>query len=155
MKAPAPGDAPGKASNVPLPTFGGGPTRNMVNLAAKGVCDDPDPAGDGLAWKAELGSRAYGGPTIHDGRIFVGTNNDRPRNKRDVSKVGGDEEAIDKGVLMCFDTKGQFLWQAVHKKLESRAGERLAAGGRVQHARRWTATGCTTSPTAARWCAPA
>ncbi len=119
-KAPAPGDPPSKkASGEPLPMFGGSVERNMVNMAAKGITDNPDPAGDALTWKAQLGSRAYGGPTIADGRIFVGTNNDNPRNKRDVAKVGGEDEPIDKGVLMCFNTKGEFQWQAIHKKLES------------------------------------
>jgi outer membrane protein assembly factor BamB len=49
----------------------------------------------------------------------VGTNNARPRNKRDVDKAG---DPLDRGVLMCFDEKtGKFLWQAVHDKLESGA----------------------------------
>ena len=32
-----------------------------------------------LKWKAKLGGYAYGGPVIAGGRIFVGTNNNRPR----------------------------------------------------------------------------
>lgn len=121
-KAQPPGGETGKPeakAKEPLPMFGGGPDRNMVNLAATGITDDPDPKGGNLLWKVDLGSRAYGGPTVAGGKVFVGTNNDRPRNKRDINKVGEDEEPIDKGVLMCFDTDGKFLWQAVHKKLEA------------------------------------
>lgn len=122
-KAAPPGGETGKENGKgkePLPMFGGGADRNMANLAAKGIPDEPDPKGANLLWKADLGSRAYGGPTISGGKVFVGTNNDRPRNKRDVNKVGEDEEPIDKGILMCFEEKtGTFLWQAVHKKLES------------------------------------
>src|SRR4029077_7483832 len=45
------------------------------------------------------------------GRIFVGTNNNNPRDK----KIHGD-----KGVLMCFrESAGKFLWQAVFDKLEA------------------------------------
>src|SRR5207237_8649170 len=102
-------------------TFGGTPERNMVNRTDKGVTDKPDPEGPGLKWKAELGSRAYGGPVIAGGKVFVGTNNERPRNPRDERKSpDGDVEPIDKGILMCFDEKtGGLLWQAVHDKLPS------------------------------------
>src|ERR1700677_1337645 len=67
------------------PMFGGGPTRNMVNLTAKGLPEewDPDPKKPvNILWTADLGSRAYGGPTIADGKIFVGTNNQLVRNKK-------------------------------------------------------------------------
>ena len=52
-------------------------------------------------------------------KVFVGTNNERPRNMRDTKKNSeGDVEPIDKGILMCFDeATGKFLWQAVHDKL--------------------------------------
>ena len=79
--------------------------------------------GKNILWKAKLGSRAYGGPTIANGRIFCGTNNENPRNKRDRGKPTDDHPegpAIDKGVVMCFEEKnGSFLWQAIHDKLGS------------------------------------
>lgn len=105
----------------PLPMFGGGPTRNMVNLAATGVPEKPEPDGEAMLWKADLGSRAYGGPTVGNGKILCGTNNERPRNpKRDAMKnADGEMEPVDRGVLMCFDTDGKFQWQAVFNKLES------------------------------------
>jgi len=122
--------------------FGGTPARNMVNLRDKNIpsipldimkeVDDPknkdklievlDRKADGtVVWKADLGSKSYGGPTIAGGRVYVGTNNQRPRNDRDVTRnKAGEVEPIDRGVVMCFDEKtGKFLWQAVHNKLES------------------------------------
>lgn len=103
--------------------FGGTRERNMVNLVDQGLKfptefhpDDEAWVKEWIVWKADLGSRAYGGPVIAGGKVFVGTNNDQPRNKRDVK---GDEP-IDKGVIYCFDEKtGRFLWQAVHDKLPS------------------------------------
>lgn len=100
--------------------FGGTPGRNMVNLIDKGVPEKFSPEDEGsLKWKAELGSRAYGGPIIANGKVLVGTNNEKPRNPRDAKKnADGDVEPLDKGVLMCFDEKtGKLLWQAVYDKL--------------------------------------
>jgi outer membrane protein assembly factor BamB len=46
---------------------------------------------------------------IADGKVFVGTNNDNPRNE---------EITGDKGVLLCLrESDGSFLWQAVTDKL--------------------------------------
>lgn len=107
---------------APAPVmFGHDVTRNMVNLKATGIPDKPEMDGPHQLWKADLGSRAYGGPTISGGKVFVGTNNERPRNPRDsVKNADGDVEPIDRGVLMCFEqATGKFLWQAVHDKLES------------------------------------
>lgn len=99
------------------PMFGGSLERNMANLKAKNVPDKIEPDGAGVLWTAKLGNLAYGGPTVGGGRVYVGTNNANPRNKRDQDKSG---EFIDKGILMCFDEKsGKFLWQAVHDKLPS------------------------------------
>jgi outer membrane protein assembly factor BamB len=116
--AAAPAPVPGSKGGSDQPMFGGTPARNMVNLTDKGITDKPDPEGPALKWKAELGSRAYGGPVIAGGKVFVGTNNERPRNPRDARKTpDGEVEPIDKGILMCFDEKtGEFLWQAVHDK---------------------------------------
>jgi outer membrane protein assembly factor BamB len=123
---PAKPDGGAKAGKSDLSSFGGGPSRNMVNLTDKGI---PHEVGEGdehklneklLKWKADLGSRAYGGPIIAGGKVFVGTNNGKPRNPRDEKKTGEDVEPLDKGVLMCFDEKtGAFLWQAVNDKLPS------------------------------------
>src|ERR1700691_409471 len=49
----------GKSDHV---MFGGTPGRNMVNLIDKNIPGAFDPEKD-AKWRAQLGSRAYGGPT--------------------------------------------------------------------------------------------
>jgi outer membrane protein assembly factor BamB len=57
----------------------------------------------------KLGSQSYGNTTVANGKIFVGTNNDSPRDKKHPG---------DRSILMCFDEKtGEFLWQLVVPKL--------------------------------------
>jgi outer membrane protein assembly factor BamB len=94
------------------PMFGGDLSRNFVNLKEKGIASDwsfTQGAEKNILWSAEVGDKAYGGPIVAGGRIYVGTNNGNPRDK----SIEGD-----KGVLMCFDeATGKFLWQAVHDKL--------------------------------------
>ncbi len=131
------GDPPTSGKSA-VAMFGGTVARNMVNLTDKNIpgkfeAEDKEV----LLWKADLGSKAYGGPTVAGGRIYVGTNNQRPRNDRDVHRAkDGAIEPVDKGVLMCFDEKtGKFLWQAVHDKLES---------GRVND---WPEEGVCATPT--------
>lgn len=118
--APSAGDT--KAGPSDHTMFGGATDRNMVNKIDTGVPEKIDLEGGGkVLWKAQLGSRAYGGPIISGGKIVVGTNNEVPRNQRDTVKLkNGDVEPIDRGIVMCFDEKtGKFLWQAVHDKLIS------------------------------------
>ncbi len=122
------------------PQWGGNPTRNMYNPTAKGVPatfepgknfpgkEEIDPATTkGLRWVAKLGSQSFGTPTVSGGRVFVGTNNEAPRDP----KFKGD-----KNCLYCFDEKtGKFLWQLATPKLES---------GKVND---WEYVGMTCSPT--------
>ena len=62
-----------------------------------------------VKWAAKIGSQSYGTPTIADGKILIGTNNESPR---DAQHEG------DRGIIMCFDEKkGDFLWQLVIPKL--------------------------------------
>jgi outer membrane protein assembly factor BamB len=93
--------------------YGGTPQRNMVNLRDKNIPTEwkvKDPTKN-VKWTAQLGNISYGGPTVAGGKVFVGTNNENPRNP----KIKGDM-----GILMCFDAKdGKFLWQAIHEKLEN------------------------------------
>lgn len=97
--------------------FGGTPSRNFVNPDAKGLpvkwdVDD----GTNVLWAADLGSKAYGGPVVADGRVFVGTNNQKPRDPKWVK----DGKPIDLGIVMSFAQKdGKFLWQQVFTKLPS------------------------------------
>ncbi|MFM7152364.1 MAG: PQQ-binding-like beta-propeller repeat protein [Gemmataceae bacterium] len=94
--------------------WGGTVQRNLVNTLEKNIAREWD-ASPGkeknVLWSINLGSKAYGGPTIGNGRIFIGTNNNRPRDK----DVKGD-----KGIVMCFrESTGEFLWQLVHDKLDA------------------------------------
>jgi outer membrane protein assembly factor BamB len=105
-------DAKPDPSSVAM--FGGTPSRNLVNLIDKNILDDfavrPKGKEKNVKWVAALGSKAYGGPVITGGRIFIGTNNGQPRDK----SIKGD-----KGVMMCFrESDGKFLWQIVHDKLD-------------------------------------
>lgn len=121
------------------PMWGGSPARNMVADAA-GLPVDVNagkPAGDteeidmattrNVRWAAKLGSQSYGTPTVAGGRVFVGTNNESPR---DPKQKG------DRGVLMCFREKdGAFLWQLLVPKL---------GAGKVSD---WEFVGLCSSPT--------
>jgi outer membrane protein assembly factor BamB len=93
------------------PMWGGTAQRNMTSTA-RGLPDAWDVrAGTNIRWKAQLGSTSNGNPVVADGKVFVGTNNESPRNPA----ITGD-----KGVLMCFlESDGRFLWQAVTDKLDS------------------------------------
>ena len=130
--------------------FGGTPSRNMVNLIDKGVSEKIDPEGGALLWKAEVGDRSYGGPVIAGGKVFVGTNNAFPRNKRDVKKDG---EPIDCGILLCLEEKtGNLLWQAVHPNLPPGHSQRHQPyEATFAPLPRWRATASFTSAIDARW----
>jgi len=105
------------------PLFGGTLARNMVNTVEKNIPAEwalevkdrktgkvAKPAKN-IKWAAALGSKSYGGPTIVNGKIYVGTNNEAPRDPKIKD---------DKGIMMCFrESDGQFLWQIVHDKLPS------------------------------------
>ncbi|MCS7045668.1 MAG: PQQ-binding-like beta-propeller repeat protein [Gemmataceae bacterium] len=106
--------------------FGGDATRNFVNPRAKGLpvnwtdWDEEKTKGTlrpaNIKWAVDLGSRSYGGPVVAGGKVFVGTNNQKPRDPKWVK----DGKPIDLGVLMCFSEKdGTFLWQRVYPKLSA------------------------------------
>ncbi len=60
-------------------------------------------------WVAKLGSQTYGAPIIADGKVYIGTNNESPRNGAHIG---------DRGIVMCFEEKtGKFLWQLVSPKM--------------------------------------
>src|SRR5262249_14590390 len=87
-------------------TLGGGPSRNMVNLVDKNAPTSwvvvEGKKQENVKWVANLGKLTYGGPTVYGGRVFVGTNNQEPRDP----KIPASEA---KAVLMCFDAKdGKF-----------------------------------------------
>jgi outer membrane protein assembly factor BamB len=116
--APTPNPAYAQGNSTDWTMYGGTLSRNMVNTTVSGVPDKWDvKKKTNILWSADLGSKSYGGPIVAGGRIFVGTNNQKPRNPKDVDDKGA---PIDLGVLMCFDEKsGEFKWQATFKKLEA------------------------------------
>ena len=91
------------------PMWGGTPDRNMVSTQ-KGLPTTWDiKAKKNVKWVAELGSQTYGNPVVANGYVYVGTNNEAPRDPN----VKGD-----KGIVMAFrESDGEFMWQAVHDKL--------------------------------------
>jgi outer membrane protein assembly factor BamB len=113
---------PGRAQDWPC--WGGSdPGRNMYSPATrlpdhftpgslkKGTEEIDITTTKGVKWVAKLGSQAYGNVVVAGGRVFVGTNNEYPR---DPQQQG------DRSILMCFDEKtGEFLWQLVVPKLAS------------------------------------
>jgi outer membrane protein assembly factor BamB len=123
------GAAKAEAGKRSWPLWGGSVQRNLVNLVEQNIATDWSVAKGkekNIKWSQPLGSKAYGGPIIAGGKIFIGTNNQRPRNKA----VHGD-----KGILMCFrESDGTFLWQAIHDKLPA---------GRVND---WPEEGICSSP---------
>ncbi|NNM28180.1 MAG: PQQ-binding-like beta-propeller repeat protein, partial [Akkermansiaceae bacterium] len=103
------------------PEWGGGPAKNMVSgetgLPVEfssgellGDSNDIDPGtAKNCRWVVTLGSESYGTPTIAEGLVLVGTNNESPRNKGILG---------DRGILMAFDEKtGAFRWQLAVPKL--------------------------------------
>ncbi len=122
------------------PRWGGNdPGRNMYSSMTglpdhfnpgqmKPGTDEIDPATTrNVRWVAQLGSQAYGNVVVAGGRVFIGTNNEHPR---DPQHQG------DRSILLCFDEKtGEFLWQLVVPKL---------ASGKVND---WENLGLLSSPT--------
>jgi outer membrane protein assembly factor BamB len=121
------------------PRWGGNdPGRNMYSPAAglpdhfdvgkfkKGSEEVDLSTTKNVKWAAQLGSQAFGNVVVSGGKVFVGTNNENPR---DPQHTG------DRSILMCFDEKtGEFLWQLVVPKL---------AAGKVND---WEGLGLLSSP---------
>jgi outer membrane protein assembly factor BamB len=126
------------------PQWGGKPERNMYS-PARGLPDHftrGKPAEvkfkpgteeidatnlENFRWAVKIGSQSYGNVTVAQGRVFIGTNNENPRDPRHQG---------DRSILMCFDEKtGEFLWQLVVPKL---------ASGKVND---WESLGLLSSPT--------
>lgn len=99
------------AAAADQPQWGQAWSRNMVS-AEKGLPESFDPAtGRNIKWTARLGTDSYATPIVAGGRVYIGTNNENPRDPNHTA---------DSGVLMCFDeATGQFLWQLVVPKREA------------------------------------
>ncbi len=103
------------------PQWGGDGHNNMVSDATgiplelepgdkkKGTEEIDMATTKNVKWVAKIGSQSYGTPTIAEGKVLIGTNNEAPR---DENHVG------DRGIVMCFnEADGEFLWQMVIPKL--------------------------------------
>jgi outer membrane protein assembly factor BamB len=103
------GETKGKATHD-WPMFGGGPSRNMVNLVEKNPPSEGGVEKDKLInvrWSQATGNRGYGAPVVAGGRVFVSTNNKQPRDKNVKGK---------KAIIMAFSEKdGKFLYQIAHE----------------------------------------
>lgn len=90
------------------PQWGSAWERNMVSdevhLPSKFNLD----SGRHVKWMAELGTESHSTPVVSGGKVFIGTNNGRPKNA---------DHQGDRGVLICFDEEtGAFLWQLIVPK---------------------------------------
>jgi outer membrane protein assembly factor BamB len=117
---------PDKARNMYSPEKGL-PDRFEPGKFKKGTDDVDMATTKNVKWVAKLGSQSYGNVTVAGGKVFIGTNNDSPRDP----KVQGD-----RSILLCLDEKtGELLWQLVVPKL---------ASGKVND---WENLGLLSSPT--------
>ncbi|MBN2506245.1 MAG: PQQ-binding-like beta-propeller repeat protein [Verrucomicrobia bacterium] len=84
-------------------------------------------SGRNTRWIVKLGTQSYGNCTVSGGRVFVGTNNDHPRDPR---------HSGDRSILLCLDeATGELVWQLVIPK---------RASGQVND---WEYLGLLSSPT--------
>ncbi|HYE32213.1 MAG TPA: PQQ-binding-like beta-propeller repeat protein [Methylomirabilota bacterium] len=111
------------ATAADWPQWGGANHRNMFS-PEKGLPDKVEPGKfkqgteevdlsttKNVKWVAKLGSQSYGNASISNGKVFVGTNNDTPRDKR---------HSGDRSIMMVFEEQtGKFLWHLVIPKLPS------------------------------------
>lgn len=102
--------AASRARAADWPMYGGSSQRNMANLVEKNIATEwsvEEGKQKNIKWSAELGTYAYGGPVIARGKVYIGTNNAKPRDPKMTGK--------NKAVLMAFnEADGKFLWQIVH-----------------------------------------
>jgi outer membrane protein assembly factor BamB len=115
----------GAARGGDWPQWGGTDVKNMMSVE-KGLPDlfepgEKSPQGLGIdmattrnvSWVVRLGSQTYGNPTISNGRVFVGTNDDFLDDPRLQPGRGG--------LIKCFDeASGKLLWQLVIPRFETK-----------------------------------
>jgi hypothetical protein len=96
------------------------------------------PSSTGILWKIPLGSETHSSPVVSDGRLFIGTNNEHPRDPR---------HSGDRGVLLALDAAGPSTfkadpgladqWQLLFQTLDGPAN--AATGGGLISDTRWAA----------------
>lgn len=93
------------------PQWGGSSYRNNVADGKNVPIKWDASTGENIRWSMPLGSSAYGGVVVANGKVFAGTNND-------VGYIARYPNSIDLGVLLCFSEQdGSFLWQHSNPKL--------------------------------------
>ena len=110
-----------KSKGSDWPMWGRTPDRNMIGEAKNlpvnvepgdyfsGTDDIDLSTTENVLWVAKLGSQAYGNVTVAGGKVFAGTNNESPRDRKQLG---------DRGVLMAFnEDTGEFEWQLLIPKL--------------------------------------
>jgi outer membrane protein assembly factor BamB len=110
------------------PMFGRDKTRNSVSPEKNPPIEWDVKTGKNIKWKAKIGSYTFATPVVANGLVWIGTNNDNPRepNHSNLVEPGG--------VLMCLRASdGKFLYQHASPQ---RKGPTF----------RWAYNGITSSP---------
>ncbi len=90
------------------PQFGAAWSRNMVSPERNLPATFDPQSGQNIKWVAKLGTQTHSTPVIANGRVYIGTNNEEPRDPKHQG---------DRGVFMCFnEANGELLWQLVVPK---------------------------------------
>ena len=95
------------------PQWGEAWSRNMVSQE-KALPESFDPkTGRNIKWLAKLGTQTHSTPVLAGGHVYIGTNNEEPRDPKHKG---------DRGVFLCLDEKtGALAWQLVVPKREEDA----------------------------------
>jgi outer membrane protein assembly factor BamB len=95
------------------PMWGHDETHNMVSREKSPPTEWDRTSGRNIRWVADLGNRCCASPIVADGFVWIGTNNENPRDPK---------RAEDGAVLMCFrEADGKFLWQYVCPRINGNA----------------------------------
>ncbi len=103
----------GNATAADQPQWGEAWSRNMVSREKNLPASFEPKTGRNILWRAKLGSQAHSTPIVSRGRVYIGTNNDEPRDPKHQG---------DRGVFMCLDEQtGALRWQLVVPKRDEDA----------------------------------
>jgi outer membrane protein assembly factor BamB len=95
-----------------LAMFGANAHRNLANPFERNIPGEwnvQEGKRKNIKWSAKLSTKAYGGPVVAGGKVYVATDNHEPHNP----KITGD-----KGIVLCFrESDGALLWEAAHDEL--------------------------------------
>ncbi len=95
-------------------------TRNPVSPEKDAPIHWDAKTGESIKWKAKIGSMTFAAPVVANGLVWIGTNNENPRDPSQPNAAG---------VLMCFrERDGQFLYQHVSAAREGPAFNQAHTG---------------------------